>query len=86
MLSIYYCDMLNCVTRADTWVPRMVSDADKLKSIVTQRTVHSLLLDIDAIEQARLDADRNLNLGLVMAVLFKELVNNAREQTRAQSA
>jgi DNA polymerase-3 subunit delta' len=86
MLSIYYCDMLNCMTRGDTWVPRMASDADKLKSIVTQRTVHSLLLDIDAIEQARLDADRNLNLGLVMAVLFKELVSNAREQTRAQSA
>jgi DNA polymerase III delta prime subunit len=80
MLSMYYCDMLNCVTRSDAWSPRMTSEADKLREISSRRTVKSLLLDIDAIEQARLDIDRNLNPGLVMAVLFKELVNNAKEK------
>ena len=80
-LHLYYSDILGRAARGDDWEPRLPEDADLVRDLATRRTPAGLLLDIDAVERARTGLDRNLNIGLVMSVLFREL-NDAFETDR----
>lgn len=81
-LHLYYSDLLGCATRGDTWEPRLTDDETLVRDLAARRTPYGLLQDIDAVERARTGVDRNLNIGLVMAVLFREL-SDAFEKDRA---
>lgn len=80
-LHLYYSDILGCSTRGDGWKPRLTEDEALVRDLAARRTPAGLLLDIDAVERARTGIDRNLNIGLVMSVLFREL-SDAFEKDR----
>lgn len=72
-LNLYYSDILGCVSRGEAWRPKLAADETLIRDLAGRRSPASLLQDIDAVERAHRGIDRNLNIGLVMAVLFQEL-------------
>jgi len=83
-LLLYYSDTMGCATRGDVWRPRLADDETLVRDLAARRTPAGLLHDIEAVEKARMGIDRNLNIGLVMAVLFQEL-SHAFQKDRAAS-
>ncbi len=57
-----------------------------VRNLAARRDAAGLLLDIEAVERARIDVGRNLNIGLVMAVLFLELIRHAEKDRAAAGA
>ena len=49
-----------------------------------RRSIRTLVADINLIDDARRDIDRNLNIGLMMAVLFQELITRAEADAPAE--
>jgi DNA polymerase III delta prime subunit len=78
MLNLYYSDLLMCQERGTDWQPRLVGAADRVRRIAARRSSRTLLEDIARVEIAKGEIDGNLNIGLTMAVLGQELVNNAQ--------
>ncbi len=81
-LLLYYSDTMGCATRGEGWRPRLAEDVALIRDLAARRTPTGLLHDIEAVERAREGIDRNLNIGLVMAVLFQEL-SHAFQKDRA---
>jgi DNA polymerase III delta' subunit len=87
MLNLYYSELLTCRERGDDWRPRLPDAAERMQALAALRDSRSLLRDIAIIEAAKREVDSNLNIGLVMAVLFEGLIDHAqRDQTAAQRA
>ncbi len=72
-LNLYYSDILGCASRGEAWRPKLAADETLIRDLAGRRSPAGLLQDIDAVERARRGIDRNLNIGLVMSVLFQEL-------------
>ena len=83
-LHVYYSDLLGYAADAAGWRPRLEADAPRLREHAAARTARNLLADISVIDRARGDVDRNLNIGLVMSVLFQELIGHV-EQDRTRT-
>jgi DNA polymerase III delta prime subunit len=81
-LNVYYSEILASRERGDAWRPRHAAAAPLLRSLAARRTGPGLAVDIARIEAAKDEIDRNLNVGLTMAVLLQGLIENA-EQDRA---
>jgi DNA polymerase III delta' subunit len=81
-LAVYYSEILACRERGDAWRPRHPGAAPLLRRLAVCRTGPGLAADIARIEAAKDEIDRNLNIGLTMAVLLEGLIENA-EQDRA---
>jgi len=82
MLNLYYSETLACRARGDSWQPRLTGAALQVREAADRRRSATLLRDIANIEGAKRDIDRNLNIGLSLAVLFQGLIDNV-ERDRA---
>ena len=84
MLNILYSDTVSRRERGDDWSSRL-ADADvAVARAAERRSTASLLEDMARIDAARRDIDRNLNIGLVMAVLGEDLIDHGRRDSLRQ--
>jgi len=86
LLNILYSDAVACREMGDAWRARLPGAADEVAAAAARRRTSSLLLDLAAVESARLDLVRNLNVGLVMAVLCEELIDHVQRDQRRTDA
>jgi len=87
LLNLLYSDAVNCREAGDQWRPRLGSAAQLVAGAVTGRHTDTLLEDMAAIDASCREIDRNLNIGLAMAVLFEGLIDHAeRDQTAPKQA
>jgi hypothetical protein len=85
-LNLLYSDAVGCREGGSAWSPRLTQDAERVRAAVVSRRTSSLLRDLATIDATRGDIDRNLNIGLVMAVLFEGLITHAeRDQATGQA-
>ncbi len=76
LLALLYSDTVACRELGTDWIPRLEVARESVQRAAASRGTRSLLQDLARIESARGEIDRNLNIGLVMAVLFEELSNH----------
>jgi len=86
MMNLYYSDVLACREIGADWRPRLAGDENLIRDLAARSDARGLLHYIDAVEKARAGIDRNLNIGLTMAVLFQELMTNAPQAGTASGA
>lgn len=83
LLNLHYSDALVCRESGDAWEPRFPASAALVRQVATQRATPALLADMARIDAAAGEIDRNLNIGLVMAVLFEGLQSHGRHEPPA---
>ncbi len=76
-LNLLYSDAIKCREMGEQWQPRFVSATQVVSQACAGRHTETLLEDMATIEAARREIDRNLNIGLSMAVLFEGLIDHA---------
>jgi len=76
LLNLVYSDVINCRELGEQWRPRLAAGADVVRGAAATRQTESLLADMATIETSRREVERNINVGLSMAVLFEELINS----------
>ena len=86
MLNILYSDTVFRRERGDGWSSRLADADPAVASAAARRSTPSLLEDMARIDDARRDIDRNLNIGLVMAVLGEDLIDHGRRDAPGQPA
>jgi DNA polymerase-3 subunit delta' len=86
LLIILYSDAVNGREAPDAWRPRLPAAAAEVAAAVARRRTPTLLRDLAAVEEARRDLVRNLNVGLVMAVLSEELIDHVQRDQRRTGA
>ena len=86
MINLHYSEILQCRERAEEWRPRLPEESDAVRGLAARRATRTLLRDIEAVEKARGGVDRNLNIGLTLAVMFQELVRHESEDRTAAGA
>lgn len=78
LLVLHYSDALACLEFGQDWVPRLPPSREVVAGAATRRRSESLIADMARIEDARREIERNVNIGLSMAVLFEGLIENVR--------
>lgn len=78
LLNLHYSDALACRETGADWRPRFPAAVDLTRRVAAGRSTAALLADMARIDAAGGEIDRNLNLGLVMAVLFEGLQAHGR--------
>ena len=68
---------MNCREMGDAWRPRLPAFAEQVRAAAPLRRTETLLECMANIEASRLEIDRNINIGLAMAVLFEGLIDHA---------
>ncbi len=86
LLNLMYSDAINCRETGDQWRPRLLSASELVAQASTGRHTDTLLEDMATIEASRREIDRNLNIGLAMAVLFEGLIDHAAADQGAARA
>ncbi len=82
LLVLHYSDTVSCREMAAEWKPRLPLSQEVVARASGHRNTDTLLTDMALIESTRRDIDRNINIGLCMAVLFEGLIDNAsRDQS-----
>ncbi len=82
LLNLHYSDALLQLELGEDRRPRLPASAELTAGVSGTRSTRSLLEDMERIEVSRLEIDRNINIGLAMAVLFEGLIDHA-ERDRA---
>ena len=77
LLNLHYSDALLQVELGEDRRPRLPASAELTAGVSGMRSTQSLLQDMERIEASRLEIDRNINIGLAMAVLFEGLIDHA---------
>ncbi|MFO7609537.1 MAG: hypothetical protein R6X35_10130 [Candidatus Krumholzibacteriia bacterium] len=85
-LNLLYSDTIGCLEGGNGWQPRLEPAAAVVRQAAAGRRTRTLLEDLAAIDAARGDIDRNLNIGLVMAVLCEGLIAHAQRDQAAGPA
>ena len=80
LLNLHYSDALACRETGDHWQPRFPEATDIVRQVAGRRSTAALLADMARIDAACGEIDRNLNIGLVMAVLFEGLAAHGRHE------
>ena len=88
LLNLLYSDAVNCRELGEQWRPRLAGASTTVAAAARIRSTESLLEDMALIEGSRREIERNINIGLAMAVLFEGLIDHVRrdqgtERTRA---
>lgn len=78
LLNLHYSDALACREAGDRWQPRFPAARGVVTGVAAARATSDLLADMARIDAAAAEIDRNLNIGLVMAVLFEGLQDHGR--------
>jgi len=82
LLVLHYSDAVACRELGDGWKPRLPMSQNIVARAAAHRNTDTLLEDMALIENARREIDRNINIGLSMAVLFEGLIDHAeRDQS-----
>ena len=76
-LNLLYSDAVGCREGGERWRPRVPEAEAAVRAAAQVRSTETLLADLAAIDAVRGDIDRNLNIGLVMAVLCEGLIAHA---------
>ena len=77
LLNLHYSDALLQLELGGDRRPRLPVSAELTAAVSGMRSTRSLLQDMARIEASRLEIDRNINIGLAMAVLFEGLIDHA---------
>jgi len=77
LLNLHYSDALLQLELGEARRPRLPASAELTAGVSATRSTPSLLQDMERIEASRLEIDRNINIGLAMAVLFEGLIDHA---------
>jgi len=77
LLNLHYSDALLQLELGGDRRPRLPASAELTAGVSGMRSTQSLLQDMERIEASRLEIDRNINIGLAMAVLFEGLIDHA---------
>jgi hypothetical protein len=85
LLNLHYSDAVLRLELGDDRRPRLPAAAELTAAAAADRRTSSLLEDMDHIDSSRSEIDRNINIGLAMAVLFEGLIDNA-ERDKAPGA
>ncbi len=82
LLVLHYSDAVACREMGESWKPRLPISQDVVARAAAHRNTDTLLEDMARIENTRREIDRNINIGLSMAVLFEGLIDHAeRDQS-----
>ena len=79
LLNLHYSDTVGHREMGEQWPARLPRAAALVADAAANRSTSSLLRDMEMIDAARGDIDRNINIGLVLAVLLEGLVENAEK-------
>jgi len=82
-LTVHYSEVLACLARGADWEPLDPAREAAVRAAASRRTPAGLLADLDALGGAQRDVENNLNIGLMMAVLFQELVRHVQTDRSA---
>ena len=77
LLNLHYSDAVLLLELGDDRRPRLPASAELTARVAAARNTRSLLEDMERIEVSRREIDRNINIGLAMAVLFEGLIDHA---------
>jgi DNA polymerase III delta prime subunit len=77
LLNLHYSDALLRLELGEDRRPRLPASGELTARAAATRHTRSLLEDMEHIEASRLEIDRNINIGLAMAVLFEGLIDHA---------
>ena len=77
LLNLLYSDSVHQLELGDQRRCRLPAAATLTARAATMRSTSSLLQDMGRIEASRREIDRNINIGLAMAVLFEGLIDHA---------
>ena len=83
LLNLHYSDTVLWRELQEDRRPRLPAAADATARAGAVRSTPSLLEDMLTIEDARMEIDRNINIGLAMAVLFEGLIDHAERDKSA---
>jgi DNA polymerase III delta prime subunit len=86
MLNLYYSEALACLERSGSWEPRVPDAEGFLTELASSRKSAALRADIMRVERTKSELDRNLNIGLCMAVLFEDLIDHAQRDRRTSAS
>jgi DNA polymerase III delta prime subunit len=75
-LNLLYSDAMTSLEVGDAWRPRIAQAAETVARCAAGRRTESLLAGMASLDAARGDLERNLNIGLAMAVLFEGLIDH----------
>lgn len=82
LLVLHYSDTVACKEMGQGWKPRLPMSQNVVARAAALRSTDTMLEDMARIENTRRDIDRNINIGLSMAVLFEGLIDHAeRDQS-----
>jgi len=86
LLNLHYSDAVLWRELGEARRPRLPAAATLTAEIGNARSTAGLLGDIQRVEDTRLEIDRNINIGLAMAVLFEGLIDHAERDKSIGSA
>lgn len=83
LLNLHYSDTVGVLEVGDQWHYRLPGSVELVNRVARSRRTETLLEDMSLLEAGRQDIDRNINIGLAMAVLFEGLIDHAeRDKSR----
>jgi len=82
-LTVHYSEILACLARGDAWEPLDPARETAVRAAASRRSPAGLLADLESLGAAQRDVENNLNIGLMMAVLFQELVRHVQTDRSA---
>jgi len=82
-LVLLYSEIMKCRELQDTWRPRVPEAREVILQAAASRSTDSVLGDMARIDACCAAIDRNLNIGLLLAVLSEELIDHAEEDRTA---
>ncbi len=83
-LVLLYSEVMKHLELGDKWRPRVPEAREFVVAAAGVRRTDSVLKDMELIEKSRGDIDRNLNIGLLLAVLGEGLIANAEKDRTGQ--
>jgi DNA polymerase III delta prime subunit len=79
LLNLHYSDTVGARELGDGWQPRLPRAENLVRQVAAGRRTETLLRDMALIDASRQEIDRNLNIGLSLAVLFEGLIAHAEQ-------
>ncbi len=79
LLNLHYSDTVGAREMGDSWHARLPGAAGLVRQAAAGRRTETLLKDMAMIDASRQDIDRNINIGLALAVLFEGLIEHAEQ-------
>ncbi|MFO7655333.1 MAG: hypothetical protein R6X25_16150 [Candidatus Krumholzibacteriia bacterium] len=84
MLGLYYSEALAALARGEAWDPRIAGERRaRVAELAVRRRPRTLVADIARLERTKQEIDRNLNIGLCLAVLFEDLIDHVQHDEKS---